>query len=76
MRAIGIAAYLALAIERLSQALQLYPKPAPAQIRRFEGVSREVRLDVVYHPAKTSRGYVLIPKDPYYLEAEEVLKQI
>ncbi|MFN3392275.1 MAG: hypothetical protein ACK40N_10980 [Meiothermus ruber] len=74
----GIAAYLALLIERLSQAVQFRPRPAfnPAQIRRYEGVRRELSLEVPYYPARSSRGYVLIPKDGYFQQAEEVLERL
>lgn len=74
----GIAAYLALLIERISQAIQLRPRPAfnPAQIRRYEGATRELRLDVPYYPAQSARGYVLIPKDGYFQQTEEVLERL
>ncbi|WP_337868553.1 hypothetical protein [Meiothermus sp.] len=74
----GIAAYLALLIERLSQAVQYRPRPVlnPAQIRRYEGVRRELSLEVPYYPAQSSRGYVLIPKDGYFQQTEEVLERI
>jgi hypothetical protein len=74
----GIAAYLALLIERISQAVQFRPRPAfnPAQIRRYEGATRELRLEVSYHPAQSAKGYVLIPKDGYFQQAEEVLERL
>lgn len=72
----GIAAYLALLLERLSRAFQPQPTPTPAQFRPFEGVRREIRLDVAYHPAKGPKGYVLIPKDSYYRESEDLLSHL
>ncbi|GIW31631.1 MAG: hypothetical protein N2313_06970 [Meiothermus ruber] len=77
-RAWGIAAYLALLIERLSQAVQFRPRPAlnPAQIRRYEGVQWELSLEVPYYPARSPGGYVLIPKDGYFQQAEEVLEHL
>lgn len=74
----GIAAYLALLIERVSQAVQFCPRPvlSPAQIRRFEGVRRELTLEVAYYPARSAGGYVLIPKDAYFRQAEEALGQL
>ncbi|MDT7920032.1 MAG: hypothetical protein RQ868_05510 [Meiothermus sp.] len=74
----GIAAYLALLIERVSQAVQLRPRPAfnPAQLRRFEGIRRELSLEVAYYPAQSLGGYVFIPKDTYFQQAEEVLRQL
>ncbi len=29
-----------------------------------------------YYPAQTARGYVLIPKDGYFQQTEEVLEQL
>ncbi|AWR87282.1 hypothetical protein [Meiothermus taiwanensis] len=77
-RAWGIAAYLALLIERLSQAVQFRPRPAlnPAQIRRYEGVRWELSLEVPYYPAQGPQGYVLIPKDGYFQQTEEVLEHL
>ncbi len=77
-RTLGIAAYLALLIERISQAVQFRPRPAfnPAQIRRYEGATRELRLEVPYYPAKCAGGYVLIPKDGYFQQTEEVLERL
>lgn len=74
----GIAAYLALLIERLSQAVQYRPRPVlnPAQIRRYEGVRRELSLEVPYYPAQGSSGYVLIPKDPYFQQTEAFLERL
>lgn len=74
----GIAAYLALLIERISQAVQFRPRPAfhPAQIRRYEGVTRELRLEVPYYLAQGSSGYVLIPKDPYFQQTEAFLERL
>ncbi|MCS7067885.1 MAG: hypothetical protein NZN28_04530 [Meiothermus sp.] len=74
----GIAAYLALLLERISQAVQFRPRPAfnPAQIRRYEGATRELRLDMPYYPAQTACGYVLIPKDGYFQQTEEVLERL
>lgn len=37
---------------------------------------RELRLDMPYYPAQTARGYVLIPKDGYFQQAEEVLERL
>ncbi len=73
-----VAACMALLIERISQAVQFRPRPAfnPAQIRRYEGATRELRLDMPYYPAQTARGYVLIPKDGYFQQAEEVLERL
>lgn len=76
MKAWSIAAYLTLLLERVSRAVQPQPLPKPAQFRPFEGIRREIRLDAVYHPAKGVTGYVLIPKDAYYLESEEVLNRL
>lgn len=77
-RAWGIAAYLALLIERLSQAVQFQPRPAfnPAQIRRYEEEQRELSLEVPYYPARSPGGYVLIPKDGYFQQTEEVLEHL
>lgn len=75
-KALGIAAYLALLIERISQAIQPRPRPTPAQIRRFEGVSQRLTLEVGYHAVKTPKGFVLIPKDRYFQEAEDVLEKL
>lgn len=77
-RTLGIAAYLALLIERISQAIPLRPRPVfnPAQIRRYEGATRELRLDVPYYPAQSAKGYVLIPKDGYFQQTEEVLERL
>ncbi|MBO1436691.1 hypothetical protein [Meiothermus sp. CFH 77666] len=74
----GIAAFLALLIDRISQAVRLRPWPVfnPAQIRRYEGATRELRLDMPYYPAQTARGYVLIPRDGYFQQTEEVLEQL
>ncbi len=74
----GIAAYLALLIERISQAIPFRPRPVfnPAQIRRYEGVTRELRLEVPYYPAQSAKGYVLIPKDGYFQQTEEVLERL
>lgn len=74
----GIAAYLALLIERISQAVQFRPWPAfnAAQIRRYEGLTRELRLDMPYYPAQSAKGYVLIPKDGYFQQTEEVLERL
>ena len=73
-----MAAYLALLIERISQAIPFMPRPAfnPAQIRRYECATRELRLDVLYYPAQSARGYVLIPKDGYFKQTEEVLERL
>jgi len=74
----GIAAYLALIIERISQAIPLRPRPVfnLPQIRRYERATRELRLEVPYYPAQSTRGYVLIPKDGYFQQAEEVLERL
>lgn len=72
----GIAAYLVLLIERISRAVQLGPQPAfnPAQIRRYEGATRELHLELPYYPARSARGYEFIPKDGYFQQTEEVLQ--
>ena len=75
MRALGLAAYLALVIERFSQQLQLAPSPVPAQIRPAEEVRELLKLDLPYYPARGLRGYVLIPKDRYFSETEHVLSR-
>lgn len=74
----GVAAYLALLIERISQAVQLRPRPAfyPVQIRRYESVTRELCLEVPYYPARSTSGYVLIPKDPYFQQTEAFLERL
>jgi len=74
VKALSLAAYLAFLIERLSQAIQTRPRPIPSQIRQFEGIRRELRLGVAYHPAKAQSGYVFIPKDRYFHESERVLE--
>ena len=73
MRALGLAAYLALVIERFSQQLQLVPTAVPAQIRRAEEVREVLKLDLPYYPAQGLKGYVLIPKDRYFNETEHIL---
>ncbi|GIW24593.1 MAG: hypothetical protein KatS3mg069_0860 [Meiothermus sp.] len=69
---------MALLIERISQAVQLRPRPAfnPAQIRRYEGTARELHLGVPYYPVQTVKGYVLIPKDGYFQQTEEILGRL
>lgn len=74
VKALSLAAYLAFLIERLSQAIQARPRPVPAQIRQLEGVRRELRLELAYHPAQSRNGYVFIPKDQYFRESERVLE--
>lgn len=73
MKAWGIAAYLALLIERVSRAFQPRPAPLPAQFRNFEAVRQRLRLEQPYHAAQGERGYVFIAKDVYFEQSEEVL---
>lgn len=77
-RSWGIAAYLALLIERISQAMHFRPRPAfnPAQIRQYEGTTRELRLELHYYPARSGSGYVFIPKDGYFRQTEEALERL
>lgn len=74
----GTAAYLALLIERISQAVQPRPRPAfnQVQFRPFDGARRVLSLEVAYYPARGQGGYVLIPRDAYFQQAEEVLGQL
>jgi hypothetical protein len=73
MRALGLATYLALVIERFSQTLQGIPTPLPALVRRVEGDREALCLEQPYYPAQGLHGYVLIPKDRYFNETERVL---
>lgn len=76
MKALSLAAYLSFVIERLSQALQVRPRPVPAQIRQLGSLRPQVGLEVTYHPAKAQEGYVLIPKDQYFRDSEALLERL
>ncbi len=75
LRFIGIAAYLAL--ERIARAVPFRPRPVaqPAQVRPCQGMLPKLSLEVPYHPAQSARGYVLIPKDGYFHQSEELLQR-
>ena len=72
----GITVYIALLIERVSRAFQPQPTPLPAQFRNLEAVRQQLRLEQPYHAAKATEGYVLIPKDRYFQQGEEILERL
>lgn len=63
-------------LERLPLALALHlrPPPRPAQVRFGERLRAPLRLDIPYYPARAEQGYVFIPMDGYFDQAEEVLR--
>lgn len=73
MRHWGIAAYITFLLERLSQAVQVFPRPSPAQFRKYDQVRPVVRLEQPYYAAKGQHGFVLVPNDSYTQEAEAIL---
>ncbi len=44
------------------------PTPPPALVRKVQGVQLPLSLEGAYHPARCTKGVVLIPKDAYFLE--------
>ncbi|WP_027882218.1 hypothetical protein [Meiothermus rufus] len=78
LRSIGIAAYLAFLLERIAQAVPFRPclMVHPAQVRPCQGMVLKLSLEVPYHPARSARGYVLIPKDGYFHQSEELLQRL
>lgn len=76
IRTWSFVAYLALVLERLSQIVKPHPAPPLAQLRKYDLVRTQLTLEQPYHPAKGRQGYVLIPKDRYFKETEEVLKRM
>ncbi|RIH83550.1 hypothetical protein Mlute_02163 [Meiothermus luteus] len=65
-------------LERLSLAvaLRFEPPPRPAQVRFGERPGALLRLDTPYYPARAKWGYVFIPLDCYFEQAEAVLKRV
>lgn len=83
IRTWSFVAYLALAhktslwlSERLWQIVKPHPAPPLVQFRKYDLVRTRLTLEQPYHPAKSRQGYVLIPKDHYFKEAEEVLERL
>lgn len=76
MKALSLVAYLSFVLERMSQALQARPRPILGQIRQVGNPRPQLRLELVYHPAKALEGYVLIPKDQYFQDAEALLERL
>ncbi|MER3481312.1 MAG: hypothetical protein C4327_12790 [Meiothermus sp.] len=71
-----VVAYLALALERLSQIVKPHPPPPLVQFRRYDLLCTRLTLEQRYHPAKVPGGFVLIPKDRYFQEGEDILEQL
>lgn len=72
----SVVAYVALTLERLARAAQVFPRPAPALVRRHLAVETPLRLEQPYYAAQhPQKGPVLIPIDAYTLEAEALLNE-
>jgi hypothetical protein len=70
----SVVAYVALTLERLAQAAQVFPRPIPALVRRHQAVELPLRLEQPYYAAQhPQKGTVFIPVDRYTLEAETIL---
>ncbi len=71
-----ITACLAFLLERLSFAVLALPRPAPALVRKYECANRTIDLALPHHPARTSGSYVLIPKDKFFRDVEDLLGRL
>lgn len=65
---------MSLMMERLFRLIKpALPTPPPALVRKVQGAQRPLSLEVAYHPARCTKGVVLIPKDAYFYEVEALL---
>jgi hypothetical protein len=48
----------------------------PAMFRRSDQLRLPLSLEHAYYPARSRSGIVLVPKDAYYRQAEELLERI
>ncbi|PZA08539.1 MULTISPECIES: hypothetical protein [unclassified Meiothermus] len=76
IRTWSFVAYLALVLERLSQAVKPHPAPPLAQLRKYDLGRTQLTLEQPYHPAKAPGGFILIPKDRYFHDSEDILEHI